>query len=761
MDAPSATSRHPQSATPQRPGAAPWLALLGCTIALSLWTSTRVEGALFADVVEYLERARGFVRGEEIVDAHAIRAAGVTLIHVPALWLGRVLGIEEGPWVLTYAAWVHALITALLVAATVLLARTVARASGSGSEGALRAGWLAGVVALSYPTLLQFSAIPMTDVAAGAALAMGVERTLFGPATARRGAVAGAWLGFGALLAFKVIPLVALALFAGLVVRAFADGLRSTAAFATTAFLALAALAVVQCAFDGLTYGTFGVGLWTYLLSNFGPQAGTLLYEIGLIDLGQWIYQQGNAAYEKLPLEAVSRSKDDFSMIASRTWYLDHFDWLSPRWMAAIAGLGVVACVWSTGGTSTRARIATRMRALAPLGIAAIYAGLTSIKGAKEMRIWIPILPLFAAYAGRGLAVIAGPANGRAARGRAALAAALSGAALLQGLTLLRTAPTAPFAAFERAAQWLAEAPGPEGFEGPLKVAASYHWAVLFRTPSDWQLEKLPHQLDTLGSIDDESAWERTRERLVAQDVLLLQTSLLTAPWSGELVALLARDFHVAAAFWDRNVDTGIGAVVAFARRVPGDEPPRRLYGESVSPEDRGGVPLERQLGPEREAIDLAEVRIVRLPGDGLHWVELAFDPRGERVVAGYVLGLSIANTRGAPGYTTFRRFGWGRVDARDWKRGTRWTEGLLVAPDQGPLALSVECTPIAKGERVSLGIDLVTLGADPEGRTIVTGRLEAIERGPEGADGATVVATFEVGAGADEVRLESALAGE
>ena len=101
----------------------PGFALVALTaVGLGVWTSLRVEGALFADVVEYLERARALVAGEELIDAQKVRAAGVTALHAPALWLAALTGAPESHWILTYAAVVHGALSICLLLATRRLA---------------------------------------------------------------------------------------------------------------------------------------------------------------------------------------------------------------------------------------------------------------------------------------------------------------------------------------------------------------------------------------------------------------------------------------------------------------------------------------------------------------------------------------------------------------------------------------------------------------------------------------------------------------
>ncbi len=762
-----------------------FLALLAMAALLGAWSWLRVEGALFADVVEYLERARALVAGEELLDAQKVRAAGITALHAPVLWLARLAGVAQGPWVLIYAAVVHILISAALLFATRRLAIAIAAAAGVTEETLPTVGNLAAAGALASPTLLQFMAIPMTDVAAGAALALGMERALFGqsaPAVSRSafavGGAAGAWLGVAVVCAFKAIPLVVLVLVSMAIGRTLTTGLRDAARALGGALASLAVLMLIQCVLDRLTYGQFGVGLWTYLLINFGPQSGQLLYEIGAVDLGQWLYQQGANAIGEVTLEDVSRSTDDFRALAGRTWYLDHFQWFSPRWLTPAVALGAAMAVIGP----LRRRSGAAATAFMPLGIALAYAALTSFKGSKDMRIWLPVLPAYAAYMGIGLVGLVGGASAFAPRLRAAVVASLVLGGVLHAVLFASLTPTAPFGAFERAASWLEQAPVSAAGRTP-KVASSYHWAVLFRTPTGWELEKLPFQLDAAAARQDPEAMGSSLARMQAQDALLIHSSLLSAPSAAEIVDVLSAEFHVAAAFWDRAADTGTGAVLVFTRHVP--EGTRRRVVRATSPSPPRGtraVRLERSLGPERELMSLDDLRVSRLPGDGLYWAEVDLAQRGEVVRGGYAMGLRVSDASGRQGYTSYRRPDWGRGDVRRWAQGTTWTEGFLLGPDQGPLSLHEAFKPVRRGARAYLWFDMATLDADAEGRRLITGRLEPVD--PTGvhaerddvspgaalsddgwrfspAFGELLIGSFETGNKAIDVRLEGGLVAE
>src|SRR5437867_10667362 len=66
--------------------------LLACVLALQLFSWWTTDGYQIADSVEFMERARIFCRGEQMVDAGAIRPFGFSSLLVPffvvADWLG-------------------------------------------------------------------------------------------------------------------------------------------------------------------------------------------------------------------------------------------------------------------------------------------------------------------------------------------------------------------------------------------------------------------------------------------------------------------------------------------------------------------------------------------------------------------------------------------------------------------------------------------------------------------------------------------------
>ena len=162
--------------------------------------------------------------------------------------------------------------------------------------------------------------------------------------------------------------------------------------------------------------------------------------------------------------------------------------------------------------------------------------------------------------------------------------------------------------------------------------------------------------------------------------------------------------------------------------------------------------------------------------------MEVDLAQRGEVVRGGYALGLRVSDASGARGYTTYRRPDWGRDSVLEWAQGTTWTEGFLIAPDQGPLALQEPFEPVRRGARAHLWFDMATLDADEQGQRRITGRLEPIDPDGEHAErddrragspisddgwrfspryGELLIGTFATGDKAIDLRLESGLAGE
>ncbi len=762
----------PLPADSENSGWLPWLGLLGLTIALAAFSYLRTEGTIFADAVEYLERAFAFAQGEAVVDAQKLRSAGITLIHLPVLWLSQVLGIDETRWILPYAALVHVAITCLFVAATVHLARGLVGFLGHSASRARAAGWFAGILVLGSPTLLQFSAVPMADIAAAAALAFALQRAFFCPTHVRNGVVAGAGFGLAVLAAYKTIPIVGVSVAMAFVIYAWAPigaegaakgpqeqkprpsgllGMLRRAATSTGALLVgLGGVLLVQCSFDLATYGSFGVGLKTYVLSNAMPQIGTVLLKAGFQDMAVKAYQIGAdaSAAVTVVVDQVSSDTADLNQNHPATWYLDHFSHFIPRWLLPAFAIGLVAALGrALLGEAPRAsaKFARALTAAAPCIAAAALAFVTAQKGTKEMRIWLPMLPAFAAYSALGFLAVAGEASSFGARLRAAAVAGALVVVPIQGVSTLTTYTSTAMGALARATQWLndyepLQAMSSRG-ERPV-VASSYHWSALFRTAPHLELLKLANQPDgSFAHLETPEERAVTLDQIRGLDGFIAHSSLLRidafggAPekaWAREIVDVVSRDFHVAAAFWDRAADERhFGPILVFVRQPEPNRNRRALttWDTSGARDDRTPLTrMERPLAGIFEQVELEGARAWWLPGDDLLWLEFEFDQVGPKVIADYLVLARVTGPESDQGTMTIRRPGWNKQRWSDLLQGTRLREGLLLAPYQGGLAASDPAEPIPEGQPVRVWLDLATLDRNEAGRFFPTGRLEPLD---------------------------------
>lgn len=818
---------------------------LGAVLFIGSWSL--VEGTPTADTVEYLERAQALVQGEQMIDAHAIRAIGVSLLHAPLLWITALLGVGHGPWVLAWAGLVHLLIAGLMMVGAVRLGRSMARAANMDVDRVILAGWASGFATLASPAFVQYATIPVTDIAAGAAFAFGLDYVIF----RNRARLGGTMLGLSALFAFKAIPLVALAVLLAFTSTWLRDGIRQALKAGAGMLAPIALLALLQCATDQITYGEFGKSLYVYLYSNLGQRVVLALLTLGMNDLANEVYLDYANIYGRWNASDLGDSSAAIQGIERIKIQLQYFHWFLARVLVPFGVFAALIGTWRawTFGASTaaaperreasngpagegpwiapepslgerlangwawlRARLGPAATFGAPALISAFFIHAALVKGSLETRILLPVLAPLAGLSGLGLVMLAGAAGGRWVRLRSAAAVLALGVGIAQCI-LVRTEdpPSHPVnwvgpeqAAFARAAQFVAELPTPAGAENGLgKVASSYHWAVLFRTPGNWQLTKLPHQLDSLGNLNTDEQ-EAAYAAVLQQDVLIVHASLLrvppdAGPWATELFDLIAGNFHVAAAFWERRRDTGFGPVLVLTKETPAGEVRRSLWktadaplaGPLTGPVEAGRLRLTRPLGEVTEVLEVTDVRGARLPGDGLFWVEIDLDHRTPKLVARhYGLHLDVRDGQGAGGYTGLRRPSWGKRDLQDIPCGTRITEGFLLSPHQGSQVLAEPASHVQEGDPVTVWFDIGTHHRDEAGNVVINGRLEAMDpvrgdhaerddpaeesknsiRSDDGfryskATGALLIGTFELVPTASgqgwALRLEGALAGE
>ena len=121
--------------------------LLLLVLALQLWAWHGTEGYQLADSVEFMERARNFVLGREMLDSTAIRPFGFSTLLVPFFYVTEgLLGFTAGREIV----WA---ITILQMALGLGVVYSTVRV-GSLLAGR-RGGLIAGVIAGTCPVFLQ------------------------------------------------------------------------------------------------------------------------------------------------------------------------------------------------------------------------------------------------------------------------------------------------------------------------------------------------------------------------------------------------------------------------------------------------------------------------------------------------------------------------------------------------------------------------------------------------------------------------------
>ncbi|MEZ6014184.1 MAG: hypothetical protein R3F49_03655 [Planctomycetota bacterium] len=521
--------------------------------------------------------------------------------------------------------------------------------------------------------------------------------------------------------------------------------------------LALGLAAAAQCALDARTYGSFGAGLVTYVVYNTGPQVGTYLYDLGLTELGARVYQWGLSLSGGMALDDVSRATADVRHSHPRSWYLTHLSEFLPAPLLPLLAIGAVVAV---GLPSARL----------PLLMAVVYAVVTSRKGDKDFRLWLPLLPVFALTIGLGARALAGHARAALAGPRATLVATCLtlalGITLVQHAVYLRT-DAARFGAYVDAAHWverelaptliLPAGAAPDAPRAPLALAACWNWAVLLQTGPGVRLTKLPKQLDLWrwSSVDDDMR-ASVRAALEEQDALIVHHSVLTGHL--DLCEWLAERFIVVAGFWEPARTPGIGPILVLARRGRTTLAGHALVERSVLAEGdpraaAAGLSFSRDDLEAEERVSLLAATLTRLAGGGVGWLEttwradvgaIAGGAIGART-GGYQLRTRVADPSGGWAVDTWRPFGRAIAPSGSWPRGALVVDGWVVDPWRGSLEDTLEGaarhTAPEGATAAELWLDVATRDAGA-----VTGRLSADgphQARPAAADGAVRVGTL------------------
>lgn len=448
----------------------PWMLLaMGLAVALQLWTWSRLDGYELADVIEYMDRADQFVRGEPL-DPGTLRSFAFSALLVPLFWVVQLLGLHDGVAV----DLARLLQMAFALGAMRLVALSAARLGGRS------AGVGAAFVLAVNPVLAQYAVTPLSGTAALFFIALGTDLLLREPQL-RRALAAGAALGAAVLMAYQCLPIAVPIAAIGWAQRGWRHMLHAAALVA-----GFAALILLQCLSDWAVYGTFGSSMGAYLAQNVYGVLATKLLLLGLEGPARFFYDR----------LVVVAEDGTFYMEMGPYWYLTELAWrcLVPGVLFLIA-IGVLASL----------RRGRRV-ALVLFLLMAANVWLMSAKGSKSFRLWLPLLPILATVGGLGFGALVSGGQARwLARTAAVLALAFG---LAGGIAALERTNLTKFGPYWHAVDILARELRPLADAPPARFASSYHWAVRFRAPQHLELVKLPHHLDRWPLLESEERAE-------------------------------------------------------------------------------------------------------------------------------------------------------------------------------------------------------------------------------------------------------------
>ena len=461
-----------------------WRALLGdrglqlvllVTLGLQLFALSRLEGYQLADSVEYMDRAQLVVRGAAL-DPGTVRSFAFSALLTPYFAVGELLGLEDLQPVVLVVRLGQMLLALIAVA---VVTRTGWRLGGRGT------GLAAGLLLGASPLLVRWSVSPVSGIAALLAIALGLELQTQRPSP-RRGLLAGLGYGVGILMAFKVIPIAALAWLFELL-RGGRRRWRPAAAFLVGVLLCIA----LQAVLDRLVYGSYGSSLKAYVVTNVAPILGRWVYQLGFEQLGTAIFEYC-ASFLGVAKTVQPHAVDPFRQAQPQLYYF--------------LTLGVAIVPPALALTVLGLGSALRRRGL--LGWTLVIQLLLNVlvlssKGSKSFRLWLPLLPFLAVIGGLGWRALAGELGARIGAPRRVLATLCLIAAPLLGLRVLAGTNLAKFGGYWKAIELVngaARAREPEA--APLRVASPYQWAVRFRNRADVELVKLPHEMQLWSGLD-------------------------------------------------------------------------------------------------------------------------------------------------------------------------------------------------------------------------------------------------------------------
>jgi len=557
-----------------------WLLLL--TIALTCWSWWMQRGYPLADAVEFMDRARSWVAGEELSDARTVRSFAFSTLFVPPFLVARALGLEDPRPILVVARLLEVGLTLGLVLACARLAQRVAGRS---------AGLAVGCIAAFNPLVLQYSVYPISGIAAALCIALGLERLIL-PPSRRDALIGGLWFGLAFLMAYQGL-LIALAVFVVLIAR---DRWHARASWLGLA-AGLAICMGVQLVLDRVFYGQWDGSLWRYLLENVGYVIVHLMTDIGWSKAAGELYGEISALRGRVyvPDEAITHATMRFNSF----WYVisaPHF-FVWP--LLALLLVGVARAIGRPRWTSS----------LSVLTLILVLLVMAK-KGDKSLRLCLPLIPLCAPLFAVAWEWLAQRAFLRC------LACAAVVAGLPMGMVALAGMRPRAHAAYWGAADWINVEAGKLPADSRARVASAYDWAVFLRFGARVQAVKLPDALERWKTFSDAERASVTAA-IDGVDWLIMHQPLFAA--RPDLLEHLAPRFEVAAAFYDQDEAAELGAVLVLRRSEQGGA--RLVTFESSAPTPQFALEMQFKREADSEALTFLGHDFQRLPGSDWWWI--------------------------------------------------------------------------------------------------------------------------------------------
>lgn len=655
-------------------------------IALQAFAWWRVDGFQLADSVEYMERARTFVRGEQMIDAGAIRPFGFSFLLVPFFAFAEWFGITDERAIVWCVVVLQMFLGCILAWRCMRIGAIVA-----GRTGAIVAGFLVA----TNPVLLQYSTQPVSDIAAGVCVAYALELLLVRD-TFRRSLVIGLWLGVAFMIAYKTL-LVSLVIILVVFVR---DRWKHSATWrGIGAGLVFGIL--VQSTLDYVMYRSFGASVINYVGQNANGLATKFFYNTFVVtkSLGipwQWAWDTALALYrmsdQDIGAAQLSQTGDASGGSESSLYYLIQMPTMIV-WPAIV--LFALACV--------RVALRPNWKTSVIAGTFGVCFVVMSYKGTKDYRLMVSLLPLVAPLLAYGWEWTASGFMARFDATRSFTATIGALAVVGCSLQMLTRTNVRHFGGYWAAIEWVneraqatfeerrARSPwlGRDREPEPLRVGSAYNWAVFLRQSPLVKVVKLPWQLNLWKKYekqDDHGLREKSDDfaALEELDVLIVHLPILSQ--NKDLMTWIDAHYEIAGALYDQRTYEDIGPIFVLERRT-GSKSARTFF-DITRDADPAQFARSRQIEHTTDFIDrsgtdrleLLGVEYGNVPPMNFGWVTYHW-----RAPAGISRDYWVLDRVTSPDehdvWENNHPLAYGNLPAETWRAGDILSESYLMVP--------------------------------------------------------------------------------